>query len=84
MLLMDYTSIHTSLTINILSLKLSRLRSACSELSENLVSKFIKNSTEMIQMEAGRPGFEPGSKAPEAPMLSKLYHWPVCVRSIRR
>ena len=26
---------------------------------------------------AGPPGFEPGSGAPEAPMLSKLYYRPV-------
>lgn len=27
-------------------------------------------------IEAGPPGFEPGSEAPEAPMLSKLYYEP--------
>ncbi len=27
-------------------------------------------------MKAGPPGFEPGSEAPEAPMLSKLYYEP--------
>ena len=26
---------------------------------------------------AGPPGFEPGSGAPEAPMLSKLYYRPL-------
>ena len=28
---------------------------------------------------AGPPGFEPGSGAPEAPMLSKLYYRPMRV-----
>lgn len=30
----------------------------------------------MEVIEAGPPGFEPGSEAPEAPMLSKLYYEP--------
>ena len=31
-------------------------------------------------IEAGPPGFEPGSEAPEAPMLSKLYYEPNVLR----
>lgn len=31
--------------------------------------------TRLIQVSS--PGFEPGSKAPEAPMLSRLYYEPI-------
>lgn len=34
------------------------------------------DSATVGKIEAGPPGFEPGSEAPEAPMLSKLYYEP--------
>ncbi len=40
------------------------------------------NHTEKCVMNitiAGRPGFEPGSEAPEAPMLSRLYYRPISI-----
>ena len=49
-------------------------------LSKNLEKLYIQKSQVNLQYgfepesEADLPGFEPGSRAPEAPMLSKLYY----------
>lgn len=41
------------------------------------VCRFMDAITRTFSVsEAGPPGFEPGSEAPEAPMLSKLYYEP--------
>ncbi len=36
----------------------------------------MRSASKHVDDEAGPPGFEPGSEAPEAPMLSKLYYEP--------